>query len=634
MKVDTNTKRTGMTMLMLGALGVVFGDIGTSPLYVFNALFGKNGLHIAVNQTNIYGIISLIVWSVIIVVAIKYIGIVTRVNSGGEGGIMALVALVKESKLARHRKWLLIVLGIIGVSLFYGDSVITPAISVLSAVEGLNVITPSLKNFIVPITVIIIIGLFGLQRFGTSVIGKLFGPIMLLWFLTMAAAGGWHVWHSPAVLQSLSPLTAIDFVVSHPFVTFIAMGAVVLAITGAEALYADMGHFGRPPIARAWFLVALPALVLCYMGQGVILLNSPADDGGTFFRLFPSDLFIPIVVLATAATLIASQSVISGAFSLTRQAVQLGFLPNVLVRHTSDRETGQVYIPLVNTLLFAAVLGLVIGFGSSGDLAHAYGVAISGALLIDTILFIAVVLGTNRLPNWVAGVAIILFVPLELLFVSANATKIISGGWFPLVVALIILSIVMTWIRGQEIMARERKSAEGTLRAFVELLRVRYKNIKRVPGHAIYIAHHVGFAPMALKATVERLGELHKHVTVVVVKVANTAHVAVAERAKVDHLKYANDGISYIELTFGYHDTPNVPRALETLESADSELKADFDNARYFVSLIKITQTKRRIIARWQRTLYLFMDRNKRKTSDHFHLPVDRTIDMEVPLEL
>lgn len=634
MKVDKNIKHTGMVVLMLGALGVVFGDIGTSPLYVFNALFSKSGLNLAVTQANVYGIVSLIIWSVVVIVAIKYVSVIMRVNNGGEGGIMALVALIKESKISKQYKWLFVVLGILGVSLFYGDSMITPAISVLSAVEGLNLITPTFGRYIIPITVIIIVGLFALQRYGTAIIGKFFGPIMLLWFSAMAIAGGWQVWQYPDVLLALSPLTALQFVFNHPFITFIAMAAVVLAITGAEALYADMGHFGRQPIARSWFVVVFPALLLCYMGQGAILLRSAGEIDGTFFRLFPSVLFLPIVVLATAATLIASQSVISGAFSLTRQAVQMGFLPNLLVRHTSEKESGQVYIPLVNTLLFVAVLGLVIGFGSSGELAHAFGVAISGTLLIDSVLFIAVAHNTDRVPRWLGISALVLFVPLELLFVMANSTKIISGGWFPLTVAAVVVSIILTWIRGQEVVSKERKNIEGTLSDFVKFLRASSKDVKRIEGQAIYIAHHAGYAPLALKASVERLKELHEYIIIVVVKVANSAHVDLSDRAKIDKLKYADDGIVYIELTFGYHDTSNVPRALMALESSDPELVIDFDTMQYFVSLSKITPTRRKILPGWQRTLYLFLDRNRRITSDHLHLPVDRTIDIEVPLEL
>lgn len=634
MKLQSGKKREGMALLALGALGVVFGDIGTSPLYVFVALFGKNGQNLAVDQQSVYGIISLIIWSVIIVVAIKYVGFVMRINNGGEGGILALVALIKNSKIQFRPKWWLIGLGIVGVSLFYGDSAITPAISVLSAVEGLKLITPSFTDYVVPITVAILIGLFALQRYGTAVIGRLFGPIMLVWFVTLAVAGGWHVWHSPDVLAALSPIYAVQFVVASPVISFIAMAAIVLAITGAEALYADMGHFGRPPIARAWFLVVLPALLLCYMGQGVVLLQNPTLTASTFFHLFPAYLFIPAVILATVATLIASQSVISGAFSLTRQAVHLGFLPNMLVRHTSDKEAGQVFVPLVNMLLLVVVVGLVVGFGSSAALANAYGVAISGAILIDSILFIGLVLGTGRLTKWSAGLALLIFIPLELAFVLSNFSKITSGGWFPLVVAILIFLIVTTWIRGQTIVSRERQNIEGSLQDFVTELHHHESSIKRVPGQAIYIAHHAGFAPMALKASVERLQELHAHVIVVVVKFSNLAHVATADRAKFNALHYPDDGISYLELTYGYHDSPNVPRTLESIKIDKPEFRIDHDNVQYFVSLTKVTPTKRHNLLGWQRSLYLFMDRNRRSTSDHLHLPTDRTIDIEAPIEL
>ncbi|MGH7238076.1 MAG: KUP/HAK/KT family potassium transporter, partial [Candidatus Saccharimonadales bacterium] len=339
------------SLLALGALGVVFGDIGTSPLYALLALFGLSGHHLTVNQANIYGVISLIVWSIVIVVCLKYIGSLMRENNDGEGGIMALTTLVKKAKINKRYSWGVMLIGIVGVSLFYGDSAITPAISVLSSIEGLKIITPNLQAFVVPVTMIILALLFALQRFGTNVIGKLFAPVMLIWFLVIGVAGAFKIYAYPGVLRALSPWTAIHFFASHPFLGFISMTIVVLAITGAEALYADMGHFGRGPIARAWFFVAFPALLLCYMGQGAVMLNSPAALASPFYALFPTSLLVPAVILATLATLIASQSVISGAFSLTRQAVQLGFLPNVVVRHTSDEESGQVYVPLVNGLL-------------------------------------------------------------------------------------------------------------------------------------------------------------------------------------------------------------------------------------------------------------------------------------------
>lgn len=627
-------KRTGLSLLALGALGVVFGDIGTSPLYAFLALFSTTGRHLTVNSTNIFGVISLILWSVTIVVSVKYIGFLMRANNEGEGGIMALVALIKKSKLGAHYKWFFIILGIIGVSFFYGDSAITPAISVLSAIEGLKVVAPHLGTYVVPLTVVALAFLFGIQRYGTNVIGKLFGPVMLTWFVTIGVAGAWRVVQYPKILITLSPLTAIHFFTAHPSTAFLAMGAVVLAITGAEALYADMGHFGRPPIARAWFAVVFPALMLCYMGQGAILIQNPQAIASPFFHLFSPVLFIPMVILATAATLIASQSVISGAFSLTRQAVQLGFLPNMLVRHTSDEETGQVYVPLINTLLFVVVVLLVVAFGSSARLANAYGVAISGALLIDTVLFIIVALSLRKISVWTVVVAVAFFLPLDLLFVSANVTKIVSGGWFPLVIALIVFLLVTTWMRGQSIVARERQTLEGPLQCLIDTIHAQHTSLHRISGEAVYIAHHAGYAPLALHASVDQLKELHQKVIIVLITIANSPHVPVDERTLFDPLKYDDDHISYLELTYGYHDVPNVPRSLEAARSLSPELNFDASKAQYFVSLTKVIPSHKRNISGWQRALYLFMVRNKRSMSDHYRLPADRTIDIEAPIAL
>lgn len=625
---------TGMALLALGALGVVFGDIGTSPLYVFLALFGNNGHGLTVNQVNIHGVLSLIIWSIIIVVTFKYIFFLMRASNEGEGGIIALVALVKKSLLKQRSKRWLILVGVIGVSLFYGDSAITPAISVLSAVEGMNVIATQLHHIVVPVTITMIVLLFGLQHYGTSLIGKLFGPVMLIWFMTIGIAGGWHIWQNPDILMVFSPIIAINFVTLHPGIAFISMTAVILSVTGAEALYADMGHFGRPPIARAWLLVVLPALLLCYVGQGAVLLSNPNAAISPFYSLFPSGLLPIVVVLATLATLIASQSVISGAFSLTRQAVQLGLLPNMLVRHTSDETSGQIYVPIVNTLLFIAVISLVVVFGSSASLANAYGVAISGALLIDTILFIAVVLAARNRSLFAIVASVMLFLPLEVVFVTSNIPKVMTGGWFPIVIAIVMTMVITTWMYGQAVVARRRRSLGGPLQDFITKIHSNKVAFRRVPGQAVYIAHHPGFAPVALHASVDRLQELHEQVMIVAVNVANLAHVPVSQRIKYDQLKYTDDGISYVEITYGYYDTPNVPRSLETLNKADPEFAFDEDNSHYFISLAKVIPADVSVMAKWRRALYLFMERNRRSSSDYLHLPIERTIDIETPIEV
>ena len=556
-----------------------------------------------------------------------------RLSNDGEGGIMALTALLRDIKLNKKtRKWLIFA-GIIGVALFYGDCAITPAISVLSSIEGLNVVAPGLKEFVIPITVSVLLILFALQRFGTNAVSKLFGPIMFLWFLVIGLAGLAEILQNPNSLHALNPAYAVSFFVSHPWVGFLSMSIVVLAITGAEALYADMGHFGRRPIAKAWFVVVFPALILCYLAQGSILLTKPEAVSSPFFYLFPSWAFVPIVILATFATLIASQSVISGAYSLTRQAVHLGFLPNIEIRHTSDEESGQIYIPIVNAVLLFTVLGLVLTFGSSSALAGAFGVAISGALLMDTILLIALIMRTNRLSRWNLVVAVLLILPLELLFAFSNLSKIPHGGWFPVVVAILMITIITTWRRGEHLVSEVRKYREGSLVEYVKQIHTKTK-LNRIPGEAIYIGHHPGYAPLALHASVDQLKELHKKVLIVSVDIANVPHIGTKHRFEYNPLGNDHDKIMYLNIKFGYHDSPNVPHALEKVTGI-AELNVNPEHAHYFVSLAKIVpKSAERQISKWRRALYIFMVRNRRNQSDYLHLPVERTIDIESLIEI
>src|SRR4051794_23870882 len=454
--------------LTLAALGVVFGDIGTSPLYALHAVFSVDGAIVKPTQANVYGVISLVFWAITLVVSVKYVTFILRADNHGEGGIMALIALLGDVKLRRRLATAaLVMLGIFGASLFYGDGMITPAISVLSAVEGLEVVSPSLHEMVVPITLVVLTVLFAIQRFGTGAVGRLFGPVMGIWFAVLAAAGVHRIALDPTILKALSPSYGAQFFADHFHIAFIALGSVVLAITGAEALYADMGHFGRPPIRRAWFVAVFPALTLNYLGQGSLLLESPRAVDNPFFLLFPHWSRIPMVLLATAATVIASQAVISGTFSVTRQAVQLGFLPRVTIRHTSEREMGQVFAPAINWGLFLAVVVLVVGFGSSTKLASAYGVAVTGTLAIDTILFFVVVRALWRRPLWMALGGAAAFLTIDLAFLAANLPKILRGGWFPLTIAAAVFTLLTTWKRGREIVTRRRTEEEGPLRDFV-----------------------------------------------------------------------------------------------------------------------------------------------------------------------
>lgn len=606
----------------LGALGVVFGDIGTSPLYALPAAFWLG--HFETSTTNVLGIVSLIVWSITVIVSIKYIGFMMHANNHGEGGIMALVALIRRA-LGKHRakRWTLV--GMVGIALFYGDSVITPAISVLSAVEGLEVALPALASWIVPISLLILVGLFAIQSRGTARLGRWFGPVMLGWFLVSAVAGIAMIIRQPLVLFALSPLTALEFVVSSPTAAFVAMGAVVLSVTGAEALYADMGHFGRAATTRSWLYVVYPALVLNYLGQGAYLLLHK-EPTTIYFRLFPDWALLPVVVLATAATLVASQSVIAGAFSLTRQAVQLGLLPKLRVRHTSD-EVGQVYIAGLNWMMFVAVALLVLVFGSSTRLADAYGMAESGTLLASSVLLVVAARYMWPHRRWVAYGAATVFICFEVAFVAACSVKLAYGAWIPLAIAACVLIVLTTWTRGSELVARERHRREGKLRDFVARM-PHEPQIARINGTAIYLAHHPGFTPLALHATVEHLHELSRHVIIVTVETANVPHIAPADRAEIDNLGNGGDGVVQVKLRFGFNEAPNVPRALEYLHGRSPELNVDPATATYFISDSDIVVARHGAINRMRARLFANLHRIAAPSPTYFHLPPEQTIDM------
>ncbi|HEX8226284.1 MAG TPA: KUP/HAK/KT family potassium transporter [Candidatus Saccharimonadales bacterium] len=619
--------------LTLAAIGVVFGDIGTSPLYALRAIFGEHGLHLPVTAANVYGVVSLIIWAIIMVVCVKYIGFVMRAGNKGEGGVMALVALIKNDKLKLRRRWTYIFLGLVGVTLFYGDSAITPAISVLSAVEGLKVVSGGFTPWILPITILLLGFLFWVQRYGTAVIGRLFGPVMVVWFVVIGAFGALRVLQHPESAIAFSPFTAVQFFAGQPLLGFLALGAVILAVTGAETLYADMGHFGRRPIARAWFMLVFPALVLSYLGQGAMMLAHPTATSSPFMALFPGYLHIAVIILATVAALIASQSVISGAFSLTRQAIQLGFLPRMRIMHTSEVAAGQIYIPFINLLLCVAVALLIVVFGSSSQLAVVYGIAVSGTLLIDSLLFLVVARTLWHKPvAYVAALAVMLLT-IDLAFVTANVPRMLDGGWLPVAISISLFIIIHTWIKGRVIVSRERQIAEGPLQDYIDTIRRAKPPVFRVPGCAVYIGHHAGLAPLALHAAVEKLHELHEKVVIVTVRTTTEAHIPEHQRAKFDNLSY-DDGISHLSLSYGYHDTPNVPHTLKQLRGLSPELDFDTDQASYFVSLSKIVPGRRRNMAGWRKTLFALMSRNALSTSDYYHLPIDRTIELRSLTEL
>ncbi len=619
---------------MVGALGVVFGDIGTSPLYALSAAFGKLGFHLAINQKNVYGVISLLIWAVSLVVSIKFIRFIMQADNEGEGGIMALVSLLKSSKLMAKYKWYFLVLGIIGVALFYGDSTITPAISVLSAVEGLKVINSSLGPVVVPITLVILTLLFAIQRYGTGLIGKLFGPVMLVWFITIGLGGGWQILQHPGVLIALSPITAISFFISEPAVAFIAIGAVVLAITGTEALYADMGHFGRAPIAKSWFWVVFPALLLCYMGEGALIAHNSGAAENPLFLLFPVVLRTPIVILATLSTVIASQAVISGAFSLTRQAVNLNFLPKLLIMHTSKKESGQIYLPFVNAVLFVVVLLLVFMFGSSVKLANAYGVAVSGTLAIDTVLYLVIMRTVWQKSYQKIALTALAFVPIDLLFVSSTIPKILHGGWVPVIIGFSIFVVITTWLKGQEVVVKERRAQEGSLQTFIDNIYKEDPPITRIPGTAVYIGHHSDLTPLALHATFTDLHELQEEVVIVSVELSTKSHIPENMRANVDNLGHDRDGICHVHLTFGFHDALNIPETLKLVHKYKPDFNFNLDDASYFISLSRVIPSKRHNLLRWRKSLYCLMARNATSTSDYYKLPIGRTVEMSTLIKL
>jgi KUP system potassium uptake protein len=621
--------RTGVAALTLGALGVVFGDIGTSPLYALQTVFHADHGAVPTTRTAVYGVLSLVFWAVTIIVSIKYVTFIMRADNDGEGGIMALIALIQRTGLAsRTAKLVLVSLGIFGAALFYGDGMITPAISVLSAVEGIEVVSPSLDSLVVPIALGILTGLFAIQRFGTGAVGRLFGPVMGVWFAVLALTGVRQIAEHPGILRALSPTYAVDFFAEHGGTAFIALGSVVLTVTGAEALYADMGHFGAGAIRRAWFLAVFPALGLNYLGQGALIVQDPKAISSPFFLSFPQWSRVPMVALATGATVIASQAVISGAFSVTRQAVGLGFLPRLTIRHTSRREVGQVYVPAINWGIFVAVVALVVGFGSSTGLASAYGIAVTGTLAIDTLLFFFVVRVLWRKPLWVVLTGGALFLTVDVAFFSANLTKVLHGGWFPLTIALVVFVVLTTWHKGREIVTRNREEEEGPLRAFVDELRTMDPPVYRAPGTAVFLNASRETTPLAMRANVEHNNTLHASVVVVTVETLRVPSVPQREQIDIDDLGYRDDGISLVVVRLGFQDDTNVPRILRLAAEHGLEGDCDVGTASYFVSRMTLVATDAPGMSRWRKKLFLAVARNSSNPVAYFGLPDDRTVAM------
>ncbi len=621
----------GVAALTLGAIGVVFGDIGTSPLYAIQTVFAADHQAVKPTEGDVFGVISLVFWSITMIVSIKFVTFIMRADNDGEGGIMALIALIQGAKLKDSKlRVALIATGLFGVALFYGDGMITPAISVMSAVEGVEVAAPGLTDFVLPITVGVLAILFFSQKFGTHVIGRLFGPVMVVWFIVIACGGLGQIVADPAILKALSPTYGLDFFTAHPKIAFIALGAIVLTITGTEALYADMGHFGRPPIRRAWFLLVFPALTLNYLGQGSLILNSPSSISSPFFLLFPDWSHIPMVVLATVATVIASQAVISGAFSVTRQAIQLGYLPRMTVKQTSSEEIGQIYMPAVNWGLFAAVVALVVGFGSSAALASAYGVAVVGTMTIDALLFLVVVRSLWKKPLWMALAFGAVFLSIDLTFLAANLTKIFHGGWFPLGIGLILFTVLVTWEKGHNAIAKIRAQREGHLEDFVSKIYSKTPPVQRVPGTAVYLNSHPDTTPLALRDSLQRDHFIHERIVVISLITTKVPFVRDGQQVTHDDLGDPGDGMSHLTFRLGFLDIPNVPELLalanELPEGELTDGPIAIDDAYFYVSNLVVSIGGEVKMAKWRKRLFSVMYRNATSASDHFHLPPERTV--------
>jgi KUP system potassium uptake protein len=625
--------KPALAALAFGAIGVVFGDIGTSPLYSMQTVFSIDHGEVRPTSTAVYGVVSLVFWTITLIVSIKYVIFIMRADNDGEGGIMALAALIREKLRANSRRVAVAMfLGVVGASLFYGDSLITPAISVLSAVEGIEVAAPSAHDVVLPIGIAILTALFAVQRWGTHYIGRFFGPVMVLWFVVLAVTGVPHIVTEPGILRGLSPTYAATFIFDDPFTAFIAMGAVVLTITGAEALYADMGHFGRPPIRLAWFALAFPALALNYLGQGALILDKPSSISSPFYLLSPGWARIPMVVLATCATVIASQAVISGAFSVSRQAVRLGFLPPLTIRHTSRQEGGQIYIPVVNWLLFAGVLVLMLLFRSSSKLATAYGLAVTGTFLLTTTLFLILAGSSWHWAPWKLVAFAVVFGGLELIFFAANVSKIRHGGWLPLVLAFAITLVMLTWQRGRSIVTQRRIAMEGPLNDFVEKMRA--APVPRVAGTAVFPHPTKETTPLALRANVEFNHVLHEHVVIVSVQSQNVPHIPFGQRVRIDDLGYGDDAISHLTIRLGFQDEQDIPAMLRFASRRHTELDFEPDDASYFLSRISIERGSSPLMATWRKRLFIGLAHNAASPAAYFKLPDTRTVVMGSRLEL
>jgi KUP system potassium uptake protein len=607
--------------LMLGCIGVVYGDIGTSPLYAFreSVLAAGADKYTPASEEVVLGILSLIIWALILIVTIKYVMILLRADNNGEGGTLALMALAHRA-IGGHAGTV-ILLGMISAALFYGDAMITPALSVLSAVEGLEVMTPALARYVVPLSVVILFALFAVQSRGTARVAAFFGPITLVWFAVLAVGGARHVTQNPSVLAAFNPLHGVSFLLSHSVIGLLTLGAVFLVVTGAEALYADLGHFGRGPIRTAWLTVCLPALTINYLGQGALLLGNPRTIENPFFLLYPSWALVPMILLATAATVIASQAVISGAYSLTAQAIQLGLLPRLEIRHTSESQFGQIFIPRVNFILLVGVLLLVVQFKSSGALASAYGIAVTGTMVVTAIMAFIVIWRYWKWPVWGAAALMVPFLIIDLVFLGANLLKVFQGGWVPLMIGGMIMVLMLTWRKGTRILANKTRRLETPIDDLIEVLEKRQPH--KVQGTAVFLTADPDSAPTALLHSLKHYKVLHEHNVVLTLITESTPRVPLAERVTVTPLGKI---FTRVLLRFGFMETPDLPKALALARKKG--LSFDIMSTSFFLSRRSVRPDTKSGMPVWQDRLFIILAKNADDASSYFHLPTDRVVEI------
>ncbi|MEQ1648263.1 MAG: potassium transporter Kup [Hyphomicrobiaceae bacterium] len=622
---DQSHQHGNIRALVLGCIGVVYGDIGTSPLYAFKEAVKASKEHGSAGPDAIIGMLSLMVWTLLLIVTLKYVLVLLRADNKGEGGTFALMALAQS--VAKRSSRVILLLGIAGAAFFYGDAIITPAISVLSAVEGLNLVTPALEKWVVPISIAVLVGLFAVQSHGTERMAKYFGPIMVLWFILLMVGGLMHIGDDLRVLKAFNPFMGIIFIASHGILGLVVMGLVFLAVTGAEALYADLGHFGRRPIQIAWIWLVLPALMCNYFGQAALLLNDPSAIDSPFYRLYPSWALVPMVILATIATIIASQAVITGAFSITRQAISLGLLPRMDIRHTSESVAGQIYLPRVNMLLFVGVIIVVMLFGSSSRLAAAYGVSVTASMVIDSLMAFFVIWRCWKWPLWKAAVLMVPLVLIEQSFFIANMIKVLDGGWFPLAIATFLSLVMLTWHRGTRALSRATKSNEAELDWLVRKLES--KPPHKVPGTAVFLTGDPTSAPTSLMHNLKHNRVLHERNIILNIRTLETPRVARHERVTVEKV---SDGFTRVVARYGFMETPSVPKILDHCRKKG--LNIEIGQTSFFLSRRSLKPTDKSELLRLEERLFIFLAGTAVDATEYFRIPSDRVVEVGTQVQV